>query len=260
MRHTIDLNCDLGEYSSKTEEQKEIAIIPYVSSANIACGLHAGNQLSIKKTISRAVQNNVGVGAHPSFPDRDNFGRKAMTMAEDVLRQVIRRQLEDFANCASAVGAQMTHVKAHGALYNMAAVDLSLAAVICETIYDINPHLLVFGLANSFWVRAANDAGIVLIEEAFADRRYLSGSQLVPRSNKQALISDALEAEQQVLRLVRDKVVTSIDGAEHGVEAGTICIHGDSDFALNIVSGVEKSLLVNQIDISYPTCSEVTGR
>ncbi len=260
MRHAIDLNCDLGEYVSKTEEEKEMAIIPYVSSANIACGLHAGNQRSIKNTISRAVQNNVGVGAHPSFPDRDNFGRKAMTMPEDALREVIRRQLDDFANCASAVGAQMTHVKAHGALYNMAAVDLSLATVVCETIYDINPHLLVFGLANSFWVRAANDVGIVLIEEAFADRRYLSSSQLVPRSNKHALINHVLEAEQQVLKLVRDKIVTSIDGTEHEVKAGTICIHGDSDFALNIVSGLEESLLANQIDICYPTYSGLTNR
>ena len=248
----IDLNCDLGEYRSIEEERKEIAIMPYLSSTNIACGIHAGDHSSIRSTARRAAEHDLGVGAHPSFPDRDNFGRKAMNLPDDKLREVVRRQIEEFVNHALAVGAVMTHVKAHGALYNMAAVDINMATIICETIKDFNADLFVFGLANSCWVGAAEAVGIELVAEAFADRRYLSGCELVPRTNQQALITDVEEAEQQVIRLIEQNLVTSLGDVNYGVAPGTICIHGDGVNALSIVSNLRFSLTKRGVQVSYP--------
>ncbi|MDA0829673.1 MAG: 5-oxoprolinase subunit PxpA [Proteobacteria bacterium] len=248
----IDLNCDLGEYRSIEEERKEIAIMPYLSSTNIACGIHAGDHSPIRSTARRAAEHDLGVGAHPSFPDRDNFGRKAMNLLDDKLREVVRRQIEEFVNHALAVGAVMTHVKAHGALYNMAAVDINMATIICEKIKDFNADLFVFGLANSCWVGAAEAVGIELVAEAFADRRYLSGCELVPRTNQQALIKDVEDAEQQVIRLIEQNLVTSLGDVNYGVAPGTICIHGDGVNALSIVSNLRFSLTKRGIQVGYP--------
>lgn len=252
MERYIDMNCDLGEYSSYEEELKEIAIMPYLSSTNIACGRHAGDRHSIRATVRRAVEHGLGVGAHPSFPDRDNFGRKAMVLCEEELRAVVRRQIEEFANHALAVGTVMTHVKAHGALYNMAALNINMAMTICETIADFNSSLLIFGLANSCWVKAADAFGLILVEEAFADRRYLSGCELLPRVNQYALITDVLEAERQVLKLIEHNLVTSQEGVDYKVAPGTICIHGDGDEALNIAASLRSSLTKHQIQVRYP--------
>ncbi len=252
MIYRIDLNCDLGEYRSAHEERKEIAIMPFLSSANIACGLHAGDERVIRATIRRAVEFGVGVGSHPSFPDRENFGRKAMALPEVKLREVVCRQIEEFANHASVCGANMTHVKAHGALYNMAAVDLSLAIVICEVIANFDTEMLVFGLANSNWVEAAEITGLRIVEEVFSDRRYLSGSELVPRVNQHALITDIVEAEQQVLKMVRQKLVTSLDGIDHRLVPGTVCIHGDSPEANVFAKTLRSSLEREGIQILYP--------
>lgn len=252
MMYRIDLNCDLGEYRSPFEEQKEIAVMPFLSSANIACGVHAGDDRAIRTTIRRALELGVRIGSHPSFPDRENFGRKAMFLPEFKLREVVCRQIEEFADHASACGATMTHVKAHGALYNMAAIDLSLATVICEIIANFDSEMLVFGLANSQWVEAANITGLRIVEEAFSDRRYLSGSQLVPRASQHALITDVAEAEQQVLKMVRQNLVTSLDGVDHCLLPGTVCIHGDSADAYNFAKKLRSCLELQGIQVLYP--------
>ncbi|MDA0236973.1 MAG: 5-oxoprolinase subunit PxpA [Proteobacteria bacterium] len=252
MERYIDLNCDLGEYRSREEELKEIAIMPYLSSANIACGMHAGDCRSIRATARRAMEHDVGVGAHPSFPDRDNFGRKAMALPDNELRAVVRRQVEEFAGHALAVGAVMTHVKAHGALYNMAAIDINMAMAICETIADFNSDLFIFGLANSCWVQAAKASGATLVEEAFADRRYLSDRELVPRASQHALITDVEEAEQQVIKLVEQNLVTSLEGIDYRVSPDTICIHGDGVNALSIAANLRSTLSKHRIRVQYP--------
>ena len=256
MTFKIDLNCDLGEYQSSFEERKEVAIMPLISSANIACGLHAGDDNSIRTTIRRAWEFGVGIGAHPSFPDRENFGRKAMVLPESRLREIVCRQIEEFANHAIACDVNMTHVKAHGAMYNMAASDLRIASVICETVAKFDPEILIFGLANSYWVIAAESAGLRIIEEGFSDRRYLSSSELVPRLEKDALIADIAESEKQVLKMVRQNLVTSIDGIDHHLVPDTICIHGDSPKAYNIAKNLRSSLKLHEIQISYPLCSD----
>ena len=252
MTFKVDLNCDLGEYQSSFEERKEVAIMPLISSANIACGLHAGDDKSIRTTIRRAWEFGVGIGAHPSFPDRENFGRKAMVLSEARLREIVCRQMEEFANHAIACNVNMTHVKAHGAMYNMAASDLRIASVICETVAKFDPEILIFGLANSQWVIAAEDAGLRVVEEGFSDRRYLSSSELVPRVEKNALITDIAESEKQVLKMVRQNLVTSLDGIDHHLAPDTICIHGDSPEAYSIAKNLSSSLKLHGIRISYP--------
>jgi len=256
MTFKIDLNCDLGEYQSSFEEHKEFAIMPLISSANIACGLHAGDDNSIRTTIRRAWEFGVGIGAHPSFPDRENFGRKAMVLPEARLREIVCRQIEEFANHAIACDVNMTHVKAHGAMYNMAATDLRIASVICETVAKFDPEILIFGLANSRWVIAAEGAGLRIIEEGFSDRRYLSSSELVPRVEKNALITDIAESEKQVLKMVRQNLVTSLDGIDHHLVPDTICIHGDSPEAYSIAKNLRSSLELKGIQISYPERSD----
>ncbi|MBA4740676.1 MAG: LamB/YcsF family protein [Burkholderiales bacterium] len=248
----VDLNCDLGEYRSVSEERKEIEVMPLISSTNIACGLHAGDDRSIRKTMRRAFEFGVGIGSHPSFPDRDNFGRKAMVLPEVKLRDVVCRQITEFINHASACGVAMTHVKAHGALYNMAAVDLRLATVICETIAGLDSDMLVFGLANSRWVKAAEVTGLQIVEEVFSDRRYLSGSELVPRVDQSALITDVSEAEQQVLKMVHQNLVTSIDGVDHHLVPGTVCIHGDSPEAYHIAVKLRSSFERHGVKVMPP--------
>ena len=256
MTFKVDLNCDLGEYQSSFEERKEVAIMPLISSANIACGLHAGDDNSIRTTIRRAWEFGVGIGAHPSFPDRENFGRKAMVLPEARLREIVFRQIEEFANHAIACDVNMTHVKAHGAMYNMAATDLRIASVICETVAKFDPEILIFGLANSHWVIAAEGAGVRIIEEGFSDRRYLSSSELVPRVEKNALITDIAESEKQVLKMVRQNLVTSLDGIDHHLVPDTICIHGDSPEAYSIAKNLRSSLELQGIQISYPERSD----
>jgi UPF0271 protein len=252
MAYRIDLNCDLGEYQSSSEERKEIAIMPLISSANIACGLHAGDDDSIRTTIRRASEFGVGIGSHPSFPDRENFGRKAMVLPEARLREIVCRQIQEFANHANACNVSMTHVKAHGAMYNMAANDLRLASVICETIAKFDPEILIYGLANSQWSLAASSVGLRIVEEAFSDRRYISGSELVPRANKDALITDIAESKRQALKMVRQNLVRSQDGIDHHLAPDTICIHGDSPGAYNLAKTLRSSFEAKEIKISYP--------
>ena len=252
MAYRIDLNCDLGEYQSSSEERKEIAIMPLISSANIACGLHAGDDDSIRTTIRRASEFGVGIGSHPSFPDRENFGRKAMVLPEARLREIVCRQIQEFANHANACNVTMAHVKAHGAMYNMAANDLRLASVICDTIAKFDPEILIYGLANSQWSLAASSVGLRIVEEGFSDRRYLSGSELVPRTNKDALITDIAESEKQALKMVRQNLVRGQDGIDHHLAPDTICIHGDSPGAYDLAKKLRSSFEAKEIKISYP--------
>jgi len=173
-------------------------------------------------------------------------------MSEARLREIVCRQMEEFANHAIACNVNMTHVKAHGAMYNMAASDLRIASVICETVAKFDPEILIFGLANSQWVIAAEDAGLRVVEEGFSDRRYLSSSELVPRVEKNALITDIAESEKQVLKMVRQNLVTSLDGIDHHLAPDTICIHGDSPEAYSIAKNLSSSLKLHGIRISYP--------
>lgn len=232
----IDLNADLGE------GMDDGAILPFLSSANVACGLHAGGPETMDRTISLALQHRVRVGAHPSYPDRENFGRTDMQLAPAALRAVVLYQLGAVDALARAHGATLSHVKAHGALYNRAARDRALARCFAEAVREFRPGLLLVGLAGSVQLEEARRAGLSAAGEAFADRRYLADGSLMPRSKDGSVLHDPAQAAAQALQIVRERTVTASDGSRIPIEAGTLCLHGDTPAAAQIARAVRAAL------------------
>jgi 5-oxoprolinase (ATP-hydrolysing) subunit A len=238
----IDLNCDMGEWfagrqhhlpSGETPASRgnDGLIMPYISSANISCGFHAGDPLAIEKTICLAIRHGVAVGAHPGYPDLEGFGRRAMDLPPDQLRAMLLYQIGAVKGMTESLGGVLQHVKPHGALYNTAASDYKIAKLIALTIRDVDPFLVLYGLSGSAMEHAAADAGIAFASEVFADRAYQDDGQLVPRSVPGAVLDDTGEMIERVVRMVSEGLVVSASGKEVPVEAGTICIHGDNPSA-----------------------------
>jgi len=223
----IDLNCDMGE-SMLTDE----AIMPFISSANIACGYHAGNADTIKRTIDLCLQHNVMTGAHPSFSDTENFGRKEMNISDEELYELMMQQLFIIKNIADTAGATLSHIKPHGALYNMAAKNQQMAKTIANAVYEFDPTLLLYGLSGSYLITEANNTGLKTANEVFADRRYQDDGSLTPRSSANALIEDTTLAIQQALLMATENKVVSVHGKIISLKADTICIHGDGPHAV----------------------------
>lgn len=222
MRSHIDLNCDLGEGAGI-----EAAILPYVSTINIACGAHAGDKALIRNTIRLAKEQQVAIGAHPSYPDRENFGRVVMSIGEKELQRSVREQIELVRNIAFEEQYPITHVKLHGALYNQAAKEDALAALMIETIAAIDPLLNVFGLPDSELEKSAKQHQLRFFKEAFADRTYQEDGSLTPRTHPNALIEDNSDCVQQVLRMIRHQEVVTLSGKIIPLSAETVCLHGD---------------------------------
>jgi 5-oxoprolinase (ATP-hydrolysing) subunit A len=228
----IDLNCDLGE-GMPTDE----AMMPFISSANIACGYHAGNTETMQQTILLCLQHQVAIGAHPSFLDRANFGRTAMNISPLAIEQLVIDQLTAIQLQCNRLGAVLRHVKPHGALYNMSASDESVAMSIAKAVYQFNPGLLLFGLAGSLSVRVAESVGLKAVHEFFADRTYQPDGSLTPRSQPQALITQVQQATQQAWLIAERRMVPTTNGTliSLGAEASnlSICLHGDGPFAVD---------------------------
>lgn len=223
----IDLNADLGEGGSADAE-----LMTLVSSVNIACGFHAGDAQTMLESVRNAIKNGVAIGAHPSFPDRENFGRTAMDLpAETVYAQTLY-QIGALEAIVRAQQGTLRHVKPHGMLYNQAAKDPVLAQAIARAVRDCNPQLILVGLAGSELIRAGEQLGLNTRQEVFADRGYQPDGSLVPRSQPGALISDEEVALSQTLTMVRSGRVTAIDGTSATVQADTVCLHGDGEHAL----------------------------
>jgi len=203
------------------------AIMPFITSANIACGYHAGDKDTMRSTILLAKKYNVHAGAHPSFPDKENFGRKEMQFLPQDVYHLVMAQLKLFQTIADECEAKFHHVKPHGALYNMAARELVLADAFALAVKDFNGHLIVYGLSNSFLISEAKRLGLPTKSEVFADRTYQDDGSLTPRSQTIALIQDEEKAMQQVLQMVQHKTVTTVSGKEIPIVAETVCIHGD---------------------------------
>ncbi len=218
----IDLNCDLGEGAGHEAE-----LMPLLTSANIACGAHAGDEATMRVTVALAEKHRVAIGAHPGFADRENFGRKEMLLAPAALHALVVTQI-----AALARFGPLRHVKPHGALYNLAARDAAVAQVIAEAVRGVDASLVLFGLAGSELVRAGRAAGLQVAEEAFADRTYQRDGSLTPRSHPDALITDEAVAVAQVLQMVREGVVRATDGTEVAIKADTVCLHGDGPHAV----------------------------
>ncbi|HEX8849077.1 MAG TPA: 5-oxoprolinase subunit PxpA [Gemmatimonadaceae bacterium] len=225
---TVDLNCDCGESFGAWRHGDDEALLAHVTSANVACGFHAGDPGVMRRTVEIAMRNGVAVGAHPGFPDLVGFGRRNIDASAEEIHDMVVYQIGALAAVAAARGATLRHVKPHGALYNMAATRPALAASIARAVRDVDPRLVLFGLAGSALVTAGRDAGLAVAEEVFADRRYSAQGTLVPRGEPGAVIESPEAAVRQAVRMVREGVVESIDGREIALRADTICIHGDT--------------------------------
>ena len=245
MKQWVDLNCDLGEGCTTDE-----AIMPFISSANIACGYHAGDEATIKKTLSLAKTFQVAVGAHPSYPDRANFGRKEMDLPIQEIKSLVIEQVRLVQSLAATMGLTLHHVKPHGALYNKAAKDEGTAIAIAEAVYTIDPSLILFGLANSESGKAAKKMGLQFYNEVFADRTYTDQGQLTPRTEANAMITTDEEAIRQVMQMLQEETVTSTNGKIIPIQADTICIHGDGEHALSFAEHINTLIKNSNIKIS----------
>lgn len=241
----IDLNADLGEGCAN-----DAALLQLVSSANIACGFHAGDAQTMLASVREALKNGVAVGAHPSFPDRENFGRSAMNLpAETVYAQTLY-QIGALAAITRAEGGVMRHVKPHGMLYNQAAKDPLLADAIARAVYACDPSLILVGLAGSELIQAGERYGLATRQEVFADRGYQADGSLVPRSQPGALIADEEQALAQTLEMVQSGRVKSQTGEWASVVAQTVCIHGDGEHALAFARRLHSAFDTRNIQIS----------
>jgi 5-oxoprolinase (ATP-hydrolysing) subunit A len=247
MNLVVDLNSDLGEGAGHDNE-----ILDLVSSANIACGLHAGDPASIFATIQAALERNVSLGAHPSFPDRENFGRTEMTLPPAEVYSIVAYQIGAFHGLARAAGARMNHVKAHGALYNMAARDRALADVIANAVFALDPKLILFAPDGSQLDFAATELGLESASEVFADRNYLPNGSLVPRSDARAFVHDPMEAAERIVRMLVDHKVRAVDGTDVPINASTICVHGDNPQAVIFVRKLRERLELEEVLIAAP--------
>lgn len=222
----------------------DAAIMPFISSANIACGYHAGDEITMKQTIQLALQHNVQIGAHPSFLDKENFGRKEMNCTASEIYDLVFTQIKLLDAIAKMLGTKLHHVKPHGALYNMSAKDVSIAKVIATAVKDFDPHLILFGLSGSHSIQQAKELGLKTASEVFADRTYQEDGSLTPRSQIGALIEDTGAAVNQALQMIKEKTVIATSGKKIPIIADTICIHGDGkhavEFAQQIHSTIEK--------------------
>ena len=234
----VDLNADLGEGAGDDDE-----LLALVSSANIACGWHAGDARLMQATVASALARGVAIGAHPSYPDRDNFGRSEMQLTPEQVRADLIYQIGALQALAHAAGGRLHHVKPHGALYNQAARDPVLADAVAGAVRAVDPGLALYGLAGSELLRAAERAGLRGVAEVFADRGYRADGSLVPRSQPGALVEDTAEAVARTLRMVREGVVVAVTGETVPLRAQTICLHGDGPHALAFARALRTALL-----------------
>lgn len=228
-------------------------LMPWISSANIACGAHAGDEQIMKRTVELALEHNVAIGAHPGFEDKANFGRTEMHLDNQAVFDLITKQVYTLKTVAREQGAAVVHVKPHGALYNMAARDEKLAEKICEAIIAVDPSLILYGLSGSAMIGTAKRQTIKTCNEVFADRTYQDDGSLTPRSKDGALITDDDKALKQVLQMIKEKKVRSLSGKEISLVAETICIHGDSAHALDFARKINTALKEQHINIIHPS-------
>jgi UPF0271 protein len=239
---TLDLNCDMGEGLGAWKMGDDAALLEHVTSANIACGYHAGDPGIIHRTVELAIDKGVAIGAHPSLPDLQGFGRRPMQISAAEAYDMVLYQIGALGAFAAACGGRLAHVKPHGALYNMAAKDGKLARAIARAVKDFDPALVLFGLAGSELVHAGEQAGLQTANEVFADRTYQSDGSLTPRSALGAMIPDVNASIAQVKRMVEEGKVRSLDGVDVTVRADTLCIHGDEPNAVEFARRIRKTL------------------
>jgi UPF0271 protein len=238
----IDLNCDMGELPEAIADGTQEALMPSFTSINVACGGHAGDQLTMQTTIEQALRWRLAIGAHPSYPDRKNFGRLELNLSPEKVADSVFDQVKALAEIAARRGARIIHVKPHGALYNQAVHNRRLAQAIATGVARLRSHVVLVGLAGSAMLEVFRQAGFPVAAEAFADRRYEPDGTLRSRKHPDALLSDPAAAAKQALSIVERGVVLASDNTEVAVSAQTICIHGDTPGAPEIAAAVAKTL------------------
>ncbi|MFB1081831.1 LamB/YcsF family protein [Jeotgalibacillus sp. JSM ZJ347] len=245
----IDLNCDMGESFGAYQMGNDAEVLKFITSANIACGYHAGDPSVMRKTVHLALESGTAIGAHPGFPDLAGFGRRNMKVSEEEAYDLTLYQIGALYGFVKAQGGTLQHVKPHGALYNVAVKDEKLAGAIAKAVYDLDPELILFGLSGGELIRAGKHVGLKTASEVFADRTYQPDGSLTPRSESNALIEDDDQAVQQVVRMVKEGVVRDVNGKDISIEADTVCIHGDGAHALAFAEKIHQRLREENIAI-----------
>jgi len=244
---TIDLNCDMGEGMFTDAD-----IMPFISSANIACGYHAGDNDTMRHTIDLCLQHKVAIGAHPGFKDKENFGRLNQQLSNQELQDLVSEQLHILLQFCKEAGATLHHVKPHGALYNMAAKNQHMSSILAKAVYEFDSNLLYYGLSNSFMITEAKKIGLKTVNEVFADRTYQVDGSLTPRSEKNALIEDTATALAQVMQMIQVNTVKTIQGKEISLHPQTICLHGDGAHAVDFAKVIHQTLKNSSVHIQAP--------
>ena len=239
---SIDLNCDMGEMPESVTDGTQEALMAFLTSVNVACGGHAGDEATMRATIQQALRRKLAIGAHPGYADRAHFGRWELDLSAEAISESVFAQVTRLAEIAGKCGAGISHVKTHGALYNQAARDGAIAAAIADGVARWRRDVALVGLAGSPMLRVFRDAGFAVVAEAFADRRYDSGGWLRSRKFADALISDPAQAAAQALRIAEHGSVMASDGTEIQVEAQTICIHGDTPGVVKLAAAIVERL------------------
>jgi len=241
---SIDINCDMGEGIGNDER-----IMPFISSASIACGYHAGDKHTMEQTVDLCIKHNVAIGAHPSFKDKENFGRSEMNLSVEETYAIVSKQVNDLLTIVKEKKTTLHHVKPHGALYNMSAKDCLLAASIAKAVKDIDGSLILYGLAGSYSLTEAKKIGLTTASEVFADRTYQDDGSLTPRKQANALIEDTRKSIGQVLQMIKGKNVIALSGKNVFINAETICIHGDGKHAVEFAKTIYDKLKQERIVI-----------
>ena len=239
----ININCDLGESSKLHSTKNDPLLLEIVNSANIACGYHAGDKQTMEKTIEISKKNNVSIGAHPSFNDPENFGRKRLDLPTNEIKKLVIDQINILSKIADNKGTKVTHVKPHGALNNMACENYDLAKVISEAIIQVNKELIFLVPTGSQMEKAGKKLGIKIAAEIFADRNYEDDGNLVSRKKNNAMITDPEIARKHVIKMVENQALNCYSGKQIPCEIDSVCVHGDGESALNTAKKIRDGLL-----------------
>lgn len=247
---TIDINCDLGEGCTRKDADNDALLMPYLSSCNIACGGHAGNAKTIEYAIKDALDNNLKIGAHPSYPDSENFGRKTIAYTEKEVCGFLQKQMDMFLTIADKNKAKLNHIKLHGALYNDVEYDVELARVVANYFAESFSDIEIYGLAQGAFQKVCEEKQLNFIPEGFMDRRYTPENKLAARTSTGAVITENEECIEQAIALAKNQSIKSITGELISPMVKTICLHGDNENALNIAEKLNKVLSENNISIA----------
>ena len=246
----ININCDLGENSKLHSTENDPLLLKIVNSANIACGYHAGDKPTMEKTIEISKKNNVSIGAHPSFYDPENFGRKRLNLPSSEIKKLIIDQINILSNVAVKVGAKVTHVKPHGALNNMACENYDLAKIISESIMQVNKELIFLVPTGSQMEKAGKKLSMKIAAEIFADRNYEDDGNLVSRSKKNAMITDPEIAKKHVIKMVESQALNCYSGKQIPCEIDSICVHGDGKNAVDTAKQIKDGLIKSGVTLN----------